>query len=112
MYRPSCVSPSGRRTLFPEESKLSDGNKKIAAAKQKHKGAQKSEVKDSSIDDDAAIGAAIEHNNNFTFSPIKRTTNDDERANKRTKKGQNVANKNNNKMDSNYYTTVASQLVT
>ena len=69
-------------------------------------GAQKSKLKDSTIDDDAAIDAAIEHNNNFfTFSPIKRTANDDEGANKRTRKGHNIANKNNSKMDNNYYTS-------
>ena len=77
-----------RRTLFPEESTLLDGNKKVAAVKQKHKGAQKSEVKDSTINDDAAI----EHNNNFAFSPIKRT-----------KKGHNVASKSNSKMDKKDY---------
>ena len=80
--------------------------KKVAAVKQKHKGAQKSKVKDSTVDDDAAIDAAIKHNNNFAFSPIKRTVNDDERANKRTRKGHNVASKNNSKMDNkDYYTS-------
>ena len=105
LYRPSRVSPSGRGTLFPNDSKVSDANKKVAAFKQKHKGAQKSKGKDSTINDDAAIEAAIQQNNNFVVSPIKRTTNDDEkRAKKRTRKSLNVTSKKDSNMDANYCT--------
>ena len=108
MYHPSRVSPSGRRTLFPDNSNVSDVDKKVTAIKQKHKGARNYEGKDFTIDDDAVIEAAIQQNTNFlVFSPLKRTTNDDEkRANTRTRKGLKDASKKDKKTDvrgANYY---------